>query len=101
MFSLRVVDDREPLVELLQALDRMLAGRGHGLIEMMRDRVEPLVHRAVKLSLAAGEHVAHRLDAHRGLRLQPREFEQLLVGGLRIAPAQRPDGDCGEGDDDQ
>src|SRR5206468_1523877 len=55
--SLRVVDDREPLVEFLQVLDGMLAGRGHGLIEMVRDRVEPLVHCAVKLGLPAGEHV--------------------------------------------
>jgi hypothetical protein len=96
--SLRVVDDREPLVEFLQALDGMLAGRGHGLIEMVRDRVEPLVHCAVKLGLPAGEHVAHRLDAHGGLRLQPRKLEQLLVGGLHVVPAQRP---YGERDNDQ
>jgi len=48
------------------------------------------------LSLTAGEHVAHDLDAHGSLRLQPRKLEQLRVGRLRIAPAQRPDG---EGDE--
>ena len=58
---------------------------------MVRHRVEPLVHRAVKLGLTAGEHVAHCLDAHCSLGLQPREFEQLRIGRLRIAPAQRPD----------
>ena len=58
----------------------------------MCHRVEPLVDGAVKLGLSAGDHVPHRLDAHRGLCLQPGKFEQLLVGGLRFAPAQRPHG---------
>jgi hypothetical protein len=47
----------------------------------------------MKLGLAAGEHVSHRLDPYRSLRLQPREFEQLLVGGLYVAPAQGGDDD--------
>ena len=85
--SLRVVDDCEPLVELLQVLNRMLARRGHGLIEMVRHRIETLVDRAMKLGLAAGEHVAHRLDADRSLAQEPRELDQLLVGNLCVAPA--------------
>src|SRR5262249_517030 len=44
------------------------------------------------------EHVAHGLDAHRSFGLQPRELAQLqlLVGVLRIAPAQRPQRDHDE-----
>jgi len=60
---------------------------------MVRDRVEPFIDGAVKLGLAAGEHVPHRLDAHRSLGLQPRQLEQLLVAGLRVAPAQRARGE--------
>ena len=94
---LRAVDDHEPLVELLQALDGVLPGRGHRLVEVVRHRIEPLVDRAVQLGLAAGEQVAHALDAHRGLRLQPRKLDQLLVGGFRIVPAQGPHGDHDQG----
>ena len=87
---LRAVDDREPLVELLQAFDRVLARRGHRLVEVMRDRIEAVVDRALEFGLAAGQHVAHGIDAHRGFRLQPRQLGHLLVRGLPVAPAQCP-----------
>jgi hypothetical protein len=97
--SLGVIDDREPLVEPLQALDRMLARRGHGLIEMMRHRVEPLINGAVKLGLAAREHVAHGLNAHRSLGLQPCQLKQLLISGLRLVPTQHAQDDSGQRED--
>ena len=56
----------------------------------MRHRIEPLVDGAMQLRLPPGQHVAHRLDAHRGLRLQPRQLGHLLIGCLDVAPAQRP-----------
>ena len=54
----------------------------------MRDRIEPLVDGAVQLGLPAGEHVAHRLDADRRLRLQPRQLGELAAGRLLVARAQ-------------
>jgi hypothetical protein len=74
---LRAVDHREALAELLQAFGGSLARGGHRLVEMMRHRVETLVDRALQLGLACGEHLAHGVDPHRGLRLQPRELDQL------------------------
>ena len=59
--------------------------------------IEPLVDRAVKLGLAAGEQVTHALDAHGGLRLQPGKLDKLLVGGFRVVPAQRPHGNHDQG----
>ena len=94
---LRVVDDHQPLIELLQALDGVLPARGHGLVEMMRHRIEPLVDRAMKLSLSSGEQVAHAFDAYRRLRLQSCELDQLFVGCFRIVPAQRAHGDHDQG----
>ena len=54
----------------------------------------------MQLGLAAGQHVAHRLDAHRRLRLQPGELRHLAVGRLVLAPAGGAQGDhddCGQG----
>ena len=64
---------------------------------MVRHRIEPLVDRAMQLGLPPGEQVTHAFDADRGLRLQPREFDQLLVGCFRIMPAQRAHGDHDQG----
>src|SRR5262249_51842557 len=89
---LRMVDDREPLVELLQAFDRLLSARAHGLVEVVGYRVEPLVDGAVKLRLTAGERVAQALDAHGRLRLQPRKLDHLALGGLPVASVQEVGG---------
>ena len=51
---------------------------------------EPLVDRAVQLGLAAGEQVAHPLDADRGFRLQPRQLGHLRVGRLPRRAGARP-----------
>src|SRR6478735_12534243 len=75
----------------------MLPARGHGLVEMMRYRIESLVDRAMKLSLSSGEQVAHAFDAYRSLRLQSCELDQLFVGCFRIVPAQRAHGDHDQG----
>ena len=67
----------------------MLAVRGHRLVEVVCHRIEPVVHRTVKLGLPTREEVAHPFDAHRGLRLQAREFGHLPIGGLAVASARR------------
>ncbi len=97
---LRAVDHDQAFVELLQALRGVLAGRAHRVAEVMRDRVEALVDRARKLGLSLadaaghfgltpGQHVAHHLDAHRGLGLQPRHLGHLPFGRLAVAPPHR------------
>ena len=47
----------------------------------------------MQLGLAAGQHVAHALDAHRGLRLQPGELRHLALARLGVAPARRAPGE--------
>ncbi len=46
----------------------------------------------MELGLPARQHVAHPLDANRGLRLQPRQLDHLCRRGLLVALAQRPHG---------
>jgi hypothetical protein len=77
----------------------MLAGRRHRLVEVVRDRIEPLVDRARMLGLAVRQQLAHRPDVGRGLRLQmrePRDLGGFGVGRLRITSAQRARGQDGE-----
>src|ERR1700730_3158954 len=61
----------------------------------MRHRIEPLVDHAGKVGLAAGQHVAHRLDARGGVGLDPDELGHLL--GAVVARSQRPGHDQPEG----
>ncbi len=58
---------------------------------------EPLVDRALQLSLAAGEQVAHGFDAQPGFRLQPRKLDHLLVGCTPVALAQPVHGEDADG----
>ncbi len=90
---LRAVDHHEPLVELGEAVDGVLPGRCHRLAEVVGYRIEPLVDGAVQFRLPAGEHVAHRLDPHRGFRLQPGELHDLTLGRLVVAAAHRAYGE--------
>ena len=100
---LRTVDDREPLVQVLQPLDRLL-GRGlHRLTDPARHRVEPFVHEPRELGLARRQAFAHCLQpADRlGLRtchLGETRFEILgpLLPLIRIARART----CRAGDHD-
>jgi hypothetical protein len=96
---LRAVDHRQPFVEFLQVGAGVLAGRRHRLVEVVRDRIEPLVDRARVLGLAARQQLTHRLDVGRGLRLQMRELGDLGgfgAGGLGIGPPQRTRCDHGQ-----
>ena len=65
-------------------------------MEVMRHRIEALVDAARELALAAREHVAHRLDAHGGLRLQPRDLGHLRIGRSRVAGAGGAQGHHGQ-----
>ena len=87
---LRAVDDREPLVQLLQVLDRVLGRALHRLAEAVRHRVEPLVDRALERALPAGQHVAHGLQARGRVGLQP---DHLGHGGVRrrVGPLAAPE----------
>jgi hypothetical protein len=73
----------------------MLARGGHRLAEMVRHRIEPFVHGALKLGLSVGEHVAHSLDAQGGFRLQAGELGYLHPRHLLIAPAR----ECSDDDE--
>ena len=97
---LRAVDRHQAFVELLQALDGVLPGRRHRVAEVVRHRIEPLVDRTRQLGLsradterelilAAGQHVPHHLDPHRGLGLEARNLGHLAFGGLAVALAHR------------
>ena len=95
---LRAVDHRQPRVQLLQMIGGVL-GRGlHRLAEVLRHRVEPLVHGLLQLRLRAGQQVAHGLDA--GV-----EFGHALLGGRvgrrRARPQQQHDDGDDAGRDDQ
>jgi hypothetical protein len=77
---LRVIDDGEPLVELLQVVGRVL-GRGlHRRAEMLGDGIEPLVHRALQLRLGLRQQFAHGLDP--GAELDDALIGELRGGGL-------------------
>ena len=83
---LRAVDDREPLVQLLQALDRLLGGVRHRLADPARHGVEPLVDEPRELGLPRRQHFAHGLHPAGGLGLDPRH---LGDAGLKLLGAHR------------
>ena len=82
---LRVVDHREPLVELLQVLGRVQLGLFQRIAEPVRDRIEPLIDRVLQLRLAVADHADHGFEPRRGIGLRPRQFGHHR--GLRIAGA--------------
>ena len=86
-----IIDDRKAIADLLQARERLLAIRTHGLIEPMRDGIEALIHGAREVGLSACEHVAHSLDTRSGFRLHAGYFGQLRVSQFAVSAAQRPD----------
>ena len=86
---LGVIDHREALVELLQALERVLPARRHRLAEMMGYRIEPFIDGAVELGLPIRQHVAHALDAHSRFRLEAGKLGDALLERLAMTTAQR------------
>ena len=80
---LRVVDQREPRVQLLQMLGGVLGRRAHRVAQPGGDRVEPLMHRVLQLRLCPGEQFAHGLDA----RI---EFGHPLLGDRVVQRFARP-----------
>ena len=102
---LRGVDDREPLVELVQALHGLLGGGRHRLVEPAGDRGEAFRNHARKLGLPAAQGLAHRAQAADRLRLDAGEAREALLdllsavglgGGLADAFARGAAGRHGE-----
>ena len=104
----RIVDDAEPLMQHAQQVHGVARGLLHRLADAMGHRIQPLVDRARHLGLAAGQRLAHRVDAAGGLALRAQHFAQAFlefVGAhglrhreFRAAPAGPRDHD---GDDQQ
>ena len=82
---LRGIDDREPLVEHLQVFGGLLARRLHRGAEMLADRVEALVDRALQFRVLGVEHVAHGGNAAGGLVVQAGELKHVVVAPRRRA----------------
>jgi hypothetical protein len=80
---LRPVDDREPLVELLQIFGGALLGFFQRIAEAMGNRIEPLVDAVGELRLSLRQHSDHRLKARSGIGLRAR---QLRHGGFVAGP---------------
>ena len=80
---LRVVDEREPRVQLLQMLGGVLGRRAHRVAQPGGDRVEPFMHRVLQLRLCPGEQFAHGLDTRV-------EFGHSLLGDGVVERPARP-----------
>ena len=85
---LRAVDNGQPRMQLSAGVRWCAWSSFHRLAEVLRHRVEPLVHVLLQLGLRARQHLAHRL--HRG-----RKFgDACLRGGVhhrRLRPQQQHD----------
>src|SRR5712675_1212053 len=84
-----MVDDDQPLVQVLQPVDRLLGVGVERGAEPGRHRVEPLRQHAGKLGLAARQGLAHGLHPAARLGLQPRQFGEPGIVPLPRRPAQQ------------
>ncbi len=71
---LRPVDHRKPLGELLQIFGGALLGLFQRIAEPVRNRIQPLVDRVLKLRLAVGQHPDRAFEPRRRLGLRPCEI---------------------------
>ena len=98
---------REPLVQHAQAVHGVCAWSLHRLADAVGHRIEPLVDRARHLGLAAGQRLAHRVDAAGGLGLDARDLAEALLefvgahGALRQRRSARRAERAHEGDGQQ
>ena len=67
-----------------EVLHRVLRRGLHRLADAVRHRVEPFGHRARKLRLPAGEHLAHGVHAPRGVGLDARDLGHALFQLLGV-----------------
>ena len=82
--ALRGIDDRQPLLQLGQALMRRFGLLGHGLAEPAGHGVEPLADRLRQFRLPRAEHFGDGAHAalHLGLALQDAGHPRLRVAGM-------------------